>query len=256
MAKNNNETVKGENEGLGSKLATVLLIIILVIIWLTIFAFMVKLDVGGFGSTTLRPLLKDVPVLNLILPEMTDEELAYENDYPYKNLTEAVDYIKELENLVDNLTKENEDYADRQIDMQAEIDLLKIYEQQQAEFEQRVKDFDRYVVYNSKAPSVDEYIKWYEGMYPENAADIYEELQGNVMYTKEMERIAAEYRKMKPKDAAAILSEMTQDIDLVCEILSYLKEAEVSDILSEMDTLFAARITNRMRDLAVEKYGK
>ena len=34
----------------------------------------VKLDIGGFGSSVLRPILKDVPVVNTILPEPTEAD--------------------------------------------------------------------------------------------------------------------------------------------------------------------------------------
>ena len=51
----------------------------------TYFALLVKLDIGGFG-TTLRPLLKDVPIVNKVLPVLTDEELAEEENYPYDSL--------------------------------------------------------------------------------------------------------------------------------------------------------------------------
>ena len=61
----NNENMEEKGEGIGSKIGTVVLIIIIVAVWLAIFALLVKMDVGGMG-TKLRPLIKDVPVLNLI----------------------------------------------------------------------------------------------------------------------------------------------------------------------------------------------
>lgn len=41
--------------------------------WLIIMALLVKLDVGGFGSTVLAPILKDVPYINRILPDTKTE---------------------------------------------------------------------------------------------------------------------------------------------------------------------------------------
>ena len=114
---------------------------------------------------------------------------------------------------------------------------------------ERVKEFDRQVVYNEKAPSTDEYIKWYEGMYPNNAADIYAELLEQQLIEESIQREADILTGMKAKEAAAILSEMPSDIDLICKLLSCMKDSEVSDILKEMDELFAARIVNRMVEL-------
>ena len=52
----------GEEEkegGIGTKIAMVFITLIIVVVWLGIFALLIKLDVGGFGSTVLRPVLKD-----------------------------------------------------------------------------------------------------------------------------------------------------------------------------------------------------
>ncbi len=58
-----------------------LVIVITVIVWIGILCLLVKLDIGGFGSNVLAPVLKDVPVLNKILPSesvvSTDDEEAY-----------------------------------------------------------------------------------------------------------------------------------------------------------------------------------
>jgi len=58
--------------------------------------------------------------------------------------------------------------------------------------------------------------------------------------------------KMDPGDAAAVLSEMPSDIDLVCRLLECMKPSIVSEILAEMEPLFAARIENRMVELGLE----
>ena len=57
---------------------------------------------------------------------------------------------------------------------------------------------------------------------------------------------------MDPGKAAAILSEMPSDIDLVCNILGCMKKKQRTAILEEMEDLFAARIVNRMTELGME----
>ena len=85
-----------EKEGIFSRILTIIIVLFIVAIWLAIFALLIKYDVGGFGSTVLRPMLKDIPGINQILPDIPDEQAAEENNYPYKNLPEAMDRIAEL----------------------------------------------------------------------------------------------------------------------------------------------------------------
>lgn len=241
-----------EERGGGGKILTVLIIFLIVLIWLAILALLIKFDVGGLGSEVLRPVLKDIPVINRILPDVSEEQEAYENAYPYKNLAEAVEYIKKLEEEVDKYREENSDYASRQAEMQKEIDSLRHYEEEQDAFAKLREEFDYEVVFNEKAPSTDEYLKWYAAMYPNNAAKIYEELLEKQMIEDSIQREANILASMDEGDAADILSEMPSDIDMVCRLLACMKEKKVAAILAEMEDLFAARITNRMVELELE----
>ena len=94
------EELMEESGGAGSG-SVFLVTFIIVLIWVAILCLVIKLDFGGFGSNVLTPVLKDVPVLNKILPNTMEENLEEgggEETYGgYKSLQEAVDYIKELE---------------------------------------------------------------------------------------------------------------------------------------------------------------
>ena len=57
MAKKNKTK---ENESGGSKLVNAVIVLVIILIWLAVFAFLIKLDVGGIGSNILYPVLKDV----------------------------------------------------------------------------------------------------------------------------------------------------------------------------------------------------
>ena len=243
---------KEERGGGGGKILTVLIIFLIVLIWLAILALLIKFDVGGLGSEVLRPVLKDIPVINRILPDVSEDQLAYENAYPYKNLEESVEVIKKLEEEVDKYREENSDYAERLAELQKEIDSLRHYEEEQDAFAKLREKFDNEVVYNEKAPSTDEYLKWYAAMYPNNAAKIYEELLEKQMIEDSIQQYADYLAKMDAGDAADILSEMSSDIDLICRLLECMKTAFVSEVLSEMEPLFAARIENRMVELGLE----
>ena len=107
------EESQEEEESGGSKLAVILATIVFIAIWLAILALIIKMDIGGFGSTVLHPILKDVPVINKILPE-TEKEPVVDAQYPYTTLDEAIARIKELEvELSDtqSQSKGNSDYV-------------------------------------------------------------------------------------------------------------------------------------------------
>ena len=82
----------------GGKIAVFFVTLIIILIWLAIIVLLIKCDVGGFGSSVLAPVLKDVPYVNKILPDSATEEVSTEDDaYGYTSIDDAVARIKELE---------------------------------------------------------------------------------------------------------------------------------------------------------------
>ena len=49
--------------------------VVIILVWVAILCMLIKLDVGGFGSTYFTPIFKNTPIIQKILP--TDPE-AYE----------------------------------------------------------------------------------------------------------------------------------------------------------------------------------
>lgn len=244
-----------EGEGFLSKLGTFLLVIMIIIVWLAIFALMIKLDIGGLGSR-LRPLLKDVPYVRLILPGVSDDVLIRENNYPYADITEAVARIDELEKKESELEQTNQSYARKIAELQLEVDRLRVFEEDQAAFAERVKRFDYNVVYNDKAPEKEEYYKYYNEINPETAAEIYRQVVEQLQYDDSIKQKAAYLKTMKPGNAAKVVEEMTADLEYTCKVLQCMKTDEVAAILDKTDTLFAARIFQKMHDMDEEWYDK
>ena len=85
-----------EEEGSGKGLV-VFVAILIALIWLVILGLLIKMDVGGFGSTVLYPVLKNVPVINKILPEVSEEYAKEDAQYSFATVDDAVKRIKELE---------------------------------------------------------------------------------------------------------------------------------------------------------------
>lgn len=254
--KNKDLDTNEKTQKAGSRIIAAIIVLFIVLIWLAVFAVLIKLDVGGFGNSILRPLLKDVPLVNKILPDVPEEQIAYENDYPYTTLKEAIDHIKELETLNDTLSKGDKTSAEKIKELQAEVDRLKVFEDNQKAFEEKVKQFDEEVVFSDQAPSIEEYKKYYEGIDPTHAEEIYRQVVEQMQYDQKIKEKADIYRKMKPAEAAAILETMTADIDLVSEMLLSMRPSESSLILAQMDPTAAAKITKKMFDMDAEKKAK
>lgn len=226
-----------------SKLMTSLIAVAIVVIWIAIFALLIKLDVGGFGSTVLYPVLKDVPVLNKILPDVSDESLSSNSGETYSTLQEAINRINELENEIAIYKKNSDSNAETISNLTAEVSRLKTYEENQTYFETLKKKFDREVVYTDNAPDINEYKSWYEEMDPDNAAEIYRQVIEQLEMDQVIEDLAKYYSSMKPASAAAIFEEMTGDIEKIAKILSCMKAEQAGNILQAMDATLAAKLT-------------
>lgn len=230
-----------QEESAGSKLLTFLIVFIIVVIWLAIFGLLIKFDVGGFGSEVLYPVLKDVPVVNRILPDVEGTEPE-----GYTNIDEANARIQELEKELAGMKSTNTASTDEVNELKAEVNRLKKFEAQQRSFEQRVKEFDENVVYNDKAPDISEYKAYYEEIDPDNAAAIYKDVVKDLQYTAKITKQGAMYGKMEPEQAAAVLETMSGDLDLVAAILDTMSESKSAAILEAMSPETAAQITTKM----------
>lgn len=235
-----------EQESKGSKAVTALIAIIIILIWLAVFAFLIKLDVGGIGSNVLYPVLKDVPVINKILPNASEEQQAQEGNYKYNTLKSANDRINELEKRLESETGTTTANSDYIAELEAEVKKLQKYKDDQDAFEKRVSEFDKKVVFTDNAPDISEYKKYYEEIQPKNAEKIYKQVLNELQYSEKAKELATQYSNMDAASAAKILSEMSEDLPLVCDILENMQEKNAAAILQEMDSTYAAQITKKI----------
>ena len=248
-AKKNGEVIEEDEEslGIGGRIIMGFVVLLIILIWLVIFAFLVKMDVGGFGSTVLFPVLKDVPYVNRILPgieEYIPEEA--EEELPYDTVEEAVERIKELETEIEALKSEGTANSDYIAELEAASAELAQYKANEAAFEEEKEKFYEEVVFSDNAPDINEYKTYYESIEPENAETIYRQVVSQLQTDEEIEDYVKTYSSMKAKNAAAIFDTMTDDFDLVCEILQAMDAATRSDILAAMDEENAAILTEMM----------
>lgn len=229
----------------GNKLVSILIGLLIILVWLVIFAALIKFDVGGFGSSVMRPIFKDVPVINKILPEAGNDEVS-SDEYPYKNLAEAIDYIKDLELQLDKYKNSESDYTSQIADLQAEVARLKTFEDSQAAFEQQRQEYYDEVVFGDSAISYDNYKRYYEEIEPDYAAELYKQVAEQYLYDEQYKDLANAYTAMKPAKAAAALYEMTGNMDVIVAILKNMESedrAAILNSLSDLDPVYCAKIT-------------
>ncbi|MBO4890820.1 MAG: hypothetical protein J5574_07495 [Lachnospiraceae bacterium] len=237
--------VDDEDEGFSP--SVLLIVILIVLIWIAILGLLIKLDIGGFGSSVLRPILKDVPVINKVLPEPTEVE-EYMGEFD--NLPDALAEIERLNKEIDRLKAEAAKGGDEENEeikaLKEEIVRLRTFEDSQVEFQKLKTEFYEEVVFSDKAPEIDQYKAYYEQIDPDNAEYLYKQVVQQIETDKIMDEYVKAYSEMKPKQAAAIFNEMGDNLDLVAKILGHMEPNPRAKILQAMDKDIASRLTKIM----------
>ncbi len=231
----------------GTNASVVVVTLFIIVIWLGILCLLVKMDVGGFGSNVLTPMLKDIPVINKILPAENGIESPKEKAYGgYNSIRDAVDYATDLEKQLEQVKNTNTAYSEQIEALKAEVKRLQTFEKNQVDFQRIKEQFYEEVVYADNGPGAEEYRIYYEEMDPTTAEALYKQVIQEEAVNNKMKDYVATYSNMDAKKAAGILGAMTDNLDLAAEILSNLPAATRGAIMGEMDAAVAARITRIM----------
>ena len=225
---------------------TVIATIGIILVWVAILCVVIKLDVGGFGSKVLTPLLKDVPVVNLILPNSQNSGNISTENGGYTNLNDATEQIKNLELQLQQAQTDNLKLQEDVANLKAENARLQEFEDKQVEFQRIKNEFYEEVVYAENGPGAEAYQKYYESMDPTTAEYLYKQVIAQLQEDKSVQDYAAAYSSMKPKKAAAIFEQMTDNLNLAARILKTMSAENRGNILGEMDPAIAAKLTKIM----------
>ncbi|MED9806554.1 MAG: hypothetical protein UGE21_06595 [Lachnospiraceae bacterium] len=225
---------------------TVIATIGIILVWVAILCVVIKLDVGGFGSKVLTPLLKDVPVVNLILPNSQNSGNISTDNGGYTNLNDATEQIKNLELQLQQAQTDNLKLQEDVANLKAENARLQEFEDKQVEFQRIKNEFYEEVVYAENGPGAEAYQKYYESMDPTTAEYLYKQVIAQLQEDKSVQDYASAYSSMKPKKAAAIFEQMTDNLNLAARILKTMSAENRGDILAEMDPAIAAKLTKIM----------
>ncbi len=257
--------LSGDNAG---GFATIVITFLIILIWLAIMALLVKLDVGGFGSDVLAPILKDIPYVNLILPEgsvekksdtttteVTVDESGNTTTSAIDNLEDALAYIKRLEKALNDEMQSNADLRTENEKLKAEVARLEPFEEQQKAFYEEKAKFYEEVVYGSNSPDAEAFAQYYEMIDPDNAAEIYAKIKQQGVDDAAIKAFATTYSSMKAKSAAKIFDEMVNEnqITLVSKILAQMSVENRSDILAAMEKENSAKLTQLLEPTSMEQ---
>ena len=231
----------------GTNASVVVVTLFIIVIWLGILCLLVKMDVGGFGSNVLTPMLKDIPVINKILPTENGLESPKEKAYGgYNSIKDAVDYASELEKKLEQAQSTNTAYSEQIEVLKAEVKRLQTFEDNQVNFQRIKEQFYEEVVYADNVPGAEEYRAYYEEMDPTTAEALYKQVIQEEAVNNKMKDYVATYSNMDAKKAAGILGAMTDNLDLAANILMNLPASTRGAIMGEMDAAVAARISRIM----------
>lgn len=230
-----------DESGKSGKLVSILVAMLIIVIWLVIFALLIKMNVGGIGSS-LRPYLKNVPVVNKILPAATDEEIQEETGGKYKSLSEAVDRIKELEAQLDENNNNGNASAQTIAELQAEIARLKVFEENAQHYQELKDKFDTDVVASDEELAaeleitIDELADWQGKMkasnlisldeYTEAGSEVKMESVGNSHFDQPEEAIEKEELKKMMVRAIDSLTEKERSV----VVLYYYEDMTLKEI--------------------------
>lgn len=238
------EELEGDEEGGG--FVTFIATLFIVLLWLAVIVVVIKLDVGGFGSSVLAPVLKNVPVLNLILPESTASETLDPTMYGgYTNLQDAVNRIYSLEAELEAIKSATLTKDERIAALEAEVTRLSQFETMQVDFQRIRNEFYEEVIYAENGPGPEAYVKYFESMDPTTAEFLYKQVVEDLQVSREIQDYVSAYSSMKPKEAAALFEQMTdtEGIQLAARILGAMNPEDRAAIFNQMDKEVAAKIT-------------
>lgn len=235
-----------EDEG---SLSMALITFFIVLIWLAILGLLIKLDVGGFGSGILAPVLQNVPVVNKILPA---KDVYVEPEREFRDLNAAMEEIERLRAENEELKASQSsgsgegDNAEEIEALKEEIKRLQTFENSQIEFQKLKTEFYEEVVFSDQAPDIANYRTFYESIDPDNAAYLYKQVVQQMAEDEEIKEYVKAYTEMKPKSAAKVFEEMKGNLDLVARILNQMDASSRAKILNVMDPAIASSLTKMM----------
>lgn len=217
-----------------SKTKGILTVLLLFILIASFIGYIFMFNGFGLRDGVLRPILEKTPIISNYLPPVESNSQRLSDLVLENNELESENEV--LKQQVENATKIAENSAD-------EIERLKLIEQQQTDFVAMKEEFDK----NFAEMTSEDFIKYYEAMYPDVAEEAYSELISDKYSKEEVDEYIATFQTMDGENIAAILEEMMNtDMELVVLIMQNLDNQLAGETLAAMDPENAAQVAKLM----------
>lgn len=234
----NNDTMNDSNHRVKSKRKKPYILIIVIIAVVALLTVFIKLDIGKVASEYIAPKIENIPVINKILPKKTAKGL-----YDDHSKEQLINLLSGSETQLEEAEEALKDQINITIALEKQIESLEVFEKEHLKFREEKQLFDETVA----ATDQDEFIRFYEEMYPENAQSIYSDIVRVVQMTKEERKYASLISEMDATRAAKVLENLSQtDMDIVLSILSSMETESASAILEEMDSQIASTVVKQL----------
>lgn len=201
--------------------------------WIAIgLILIILLGVGFVFRTSLIDLMKDVPLVNKLIPYKKESEEGLSKEElldQYETQKQELLLLQEKINSLEELNK----------DLETRNTTLKEYESNYEIFLEQKSAWDQSIAESN--PEL--FIEQFEKIYPETAEELYKNLKSQVIYTKEQQNLAKAVGDMDEDQAARALEVLlTTDDQLVRMIMQEMKDDKKSLILSSMTSDAAAKV--------------
>lgn len=236
----NTDDLLGGAGPLKSKKKKKFILPILILIILALLVLAIKLDIGKVSTNFIGPRIKNIPIINKILPKASENE-----EGPYDDFTdrEFIDTIGTSTAELERAKQEIEDQFLQIVDLEKRIENLQVFEDEYLTFKEEKRIFDEYVA----AGNTEEFAQFYQQMYPENAQEVYAQIVQVQQMTKEQRKYASLVSEMDGTRAAKVLENLFEtDMDIILAILSNMETESASAILEEMEAEIAAAVIKQL----------
>jgi len=220
-----------------------------------VWAYFIKSNKFGLGEKY-RPVLKNIPIVNIVLPPNPDPEAAEymsadQLAQKYEELrNKNKEYLKKIEEQKKTIT-DLQKYKDNESTMRTGNLNLK----SSLEAEKKKVDNERKQLQNDKlkfaldVKNADKkgFTEYFEKTDKDIAAKVYEKVLQENKVSADVSNYVKTFELMEPASAASVLEGMgVSNLDLVANIIKQMKKQSAAEVMSNMDPVFAANLSDRI----------
>lgn len=196
-------------------------------------------NVFGLRDNVLFPLLRDIPFVSSLIPDVPVEDVAIPID-----VDELIAEIANFENIIEILSLELAALEQERDGFILEISRLREIEDMQIAHLAERQEFERMLAEND--PSA--FQAFFENINPELAAQLYADVVGLNNITNQMTELASTWSGMRSANIAqAIETMINTDMELIVSVLNIMTVNDRASILNNLSAETVAAISRQMQ---------